>query len=256
MKWLFLFSFSFFLSCPGLIQAPPATHGSGIPIGTPTTTTPTTPTDVPKKNKPDTDSMTLLSEYEWGVVKCATNEIKDIEVFNEALRELLSTSLDPASPKWQDKWVKCNLAYDDWKGNFLIRGNVTFENRKKFQPKNQTQNLTPTESSYIELHIISHHNKPLTEYPIKLEIGKYTDSSINGNNINLTFKDDKGEVNLVGTVDKNERENVLTISGSMSFNNYVRFNGSTPGSRGSLGLFEIRVCSFLDCVQASPTTGL
>ena len=254
MKWLFLFSFSFFLSCPGLIQAPPAPVGSGIPINdVPTPSNPDQKTETETKT---TDAVTLPSLYEeWGLVTCLKSEEieKDYQAFTSSLKEFLSTSTNPATQTW---WVKCNhkdKAFTDWKGGFFIRGKVTFENRKIFQTENTTQNLTPTQSSHIELHITEHSNERLVIKPLILSLKQYSNSSINGNNVYLTFKDKNGEITLSGTIKlkniNNAKKKEPVISGTMSFNNLVRFNGTTPGSSGQIGPFHIRACSFLDCKQ-------
>ena len=257
MKWCFLCSIFFFLSCPGLIQAPSAKPGSGIPIGSGSQDTnnnlsppgdpnasgnsndPSSPENQKNQNLP----FTLPSDRQWGLVRCDGNSLKTDE-FNSNVKNFLSTSHDPNKMAW---WVKCNFndtRFRDWKGGVFIRGQVYFQGNK-FNPVSQSQNLILAEQSYIEIHIVDHIQNTVVN-PIKMQIVNLS-SSISASNVNLVFKDIKGEVALKGAVKRNQKINDFTISGGMSYVNYINFRGTKSNYGGFIGLFEIPACSFLSC---------
>lgn len=261
MKWYFLCSIFFFLSCPGLIQAPPAAPGSGIPIGSSGSqdfnsslfpkdpnalgnpNDPNSPND-PENQKNQNLPITLPSNRQWGLVRCDGKSLTT-EAFNSNVKSFLSTSSDPRGMTW---WVKCdfnNKAFKIWEGGVFIKGQVFFQ-RNKFNPNSQSQNLNPVErSSYIEIHIIDHIGQPVIN-TIRMGLVKLS-SSIQGQTATLVFKDEKGEVTLEGTVNKNPKINDFTLSGNMSYLNYVDYSGTRLRYGGFLGYFAIPACSFLSC---------
>lgn len=255
MKQLFLFIFFlFFVSCPGLIQAPPAEPGSGIPIGI-DKLTPIHPEDQENPGNNQNPPLNLPLNRKWGLVSCEGLENWDFKKFSDTLGRFLSTSADPSSRNW---WIKCdfnNPSYKNWKGGFFIRGGVAFQTGK-FNPESQSQNLIPSSSSHLEIHLVDYLGKTVIN-PIKMNINELS-SSITGTNVDFIFKDQKGEVHLQGTAQRNPKINDWTIKGQMSFKNYIYYNSSQVGESGFLGYFEIPACSFLDCERqlSSPPQGL
>ena len=282
MKLCFLCSILFFLSCPGLIQAPSAKPGSNIPIGTGSQTPnnnllPENPIEkyishcekisqTPNNNllpgnlsnklkgqQNQNTAITLPSNRQWGLVRCDGKSLKT-EAFNSNVKNFLSTSNDPGRMAW---WVKCNFndsKFKNWKGGVFIRGQV-FVQSNKSNP--ESQQLIPTEkSSYIEIHILD-HIEGIVINPIRMQIVKLS-SSISKNTVTLVFKDDKGEVTLKGIVNKNSKINAFTISGNMFYLNYVDHAGTKTNYSGFLGYFEIPVYSFLSCDNrlTAPPQGL
>ena len=268
MKWLFLCSLFLFLSCPGLIQAPPAQPGSGIPIGSgnqdpnnpadPNNNLypghpnapgdPNNPANPNNPNNPNNQDLpvTLPSDRQWGLVRCDERSWPYLE-FNKQLKNFLSTSNDPNRMNW---WVKCDFTdqrFKNWKGGVFIRGKISFQ-RDKFNPVSESQNLHSFgRSSHLEIHIVDHLQKTVIT-PIRMQLAELS-SSISGNNVTLVFKDEKGEITLKGTVNKNPKINDFTVSGDMTFINYVDYKGVSRKYGGFLGYFEIPACSFLDCAN-------
>jgi len=64
-----------------------------------------------------------------------------------------------------------------------------------------------------------------------------------GNQAQITFYDSYGEITLNGFLNSAGS----TFDGSISYDNNVNFDGSTPGAAGTLGSFSIPVCSFFSC---------
>ena len=271
VKWFLLCSFFLFLSCPGLVQAPPAKPGSGIPIAPGSNDSsnvlndpnalypghPNDPNDPNNLNNPNQKNLpiTLPSDRQWGLIRC-DKDSWTWENFNQQFKNFLSTSSDPARMNW---WLKCDFndeRFKDWKGGVFIKGKTAFQ-RGKFNPESQSQSLAPSANSYLEIHLVDHLGKTVIK-PIKMSIDELS-SSINGNNISLLFKDSKGEVTLEGNISKSLKINDWTISGKATFINYVSYTGNSRQKYGGfLGYFEIPACSFLDCdrQQLSSPRGL
>ena len=270
MKWFFLSSLFLFLSCPGLIQAPPAKPGSGIPISSAgyspvipldpnnplynlndpnNPNNPNNPNDSNNSDDPDTQNLpiTLTSDRNWGLVWC-DEQSWSTENFNEQIRSFLSTSYNPKDMKW---WIKCNFndeRFKIWKGGVFIRGRVSFQTGR-FNPNSPTQNLSPSLGSSLQIHILDSKGNEVIK-PITMNINPLS-SSLTGNNIILVFKDEKGEVTLNGTANENKKIKDFTISGNMEFINYIDHLGQSRRFGGFLGYFEIPACSLLDCDRRS-----
>ena len=256
MKWSFLFSPLLLLSCSGLIQAPPATPGSKIPIQpSPNSNTINTPSTTAQINLKELSVASLPKDRKWGLVKCADSDQEDwnTTAFNEQIRTFLSASANPSTMNF---YVRCNWteAYKEWKGGFFIKGSVSFQNGD-FNPQSTSQNLTIDANSYIELHIVSHLDRSVIS-PIKMNI-ETLESNILNSNINLVFKDDKGKISLIGSVKMNDNIKDFTISGDISFTNFIDWSGTPQNTTGPLGWFEIPACSFLKCsLSSTPPIGL
>lgn len=72
----------------------------------------------------------------------------------------------------------------------------------------------------------------------------YTQASgtVSGNTVrSLTFTGPKGSVTLNGSF------NSQYFRGTISYDNSVRYDGSTPGAAGTLGDFEVPTCQFFRC---------
>ena len=261
MRWIFLLLSFLLLSCEGLTQAPPAIPGSGIPVksstpaipgsGIPVKSSPdpaVTPAATAQENPDGPSSASLPTDRQWGLVRCSNQDNWNTNTFNEQIRLFLSTSTNPNTINF---YVKCNWTeeYKDWQGGFFIKGNVNFENGV-FNPQSTSQNLTISPSSYIELHIVSHRGINSVE-PIKMNIVSQR-SRINSN-VQLVFKDDKGEISLTGSVKMNDNIKDFTISGDISFTNLINWDGRPEITTGPLGWFEIPACSFLQCSHSSTT---
>lgn len=66
---------------------------------------------------------------------------------------------------------------------------------------------------------------------------------ISGNQVQVTFSDTYGSVTLQGYI--NTPAN--TFDGYASYDNNVRWDGSSPGSAGNLGNFTVPLCNFFVC---------
>ncbi|MBC6415392.1 MAG: hypothetical protein GDA46_03265 [Bdellovibrionales bacterium] len=245
MRWGFVLSLSLFLSCPGLIQAPPATPGSNIPV-----ISNSSPHNIlSESNKIPSDSnldKTILPEdRQWGVIICSDEEPWNTSAFNNSIREFLSTSVDPISIS--SFYIRCSYSetYKNWKGGFFIKGKIHFSGQR-FNPRaSNLQGLKPDSNSYIELHITTHLGRQLIT-PLKMIIVPLK-SSITPSNITLVFKDQKGEISLSGSVKFNEKIKDFVLSGDLNFTNFTDWRGSKTTKSGFLGWFNIPLCSFLEC---------
>ena len=250
-KWLFLCSMFLFVSCPGLLQAPPATPGSNIPITLNPTPSPQLPNNLNPNNNQDTDNLTLPKDREWGIATCYKDQTLNTEEFNKRLKLFLSASINPNKMNW---WVRCDFKtkeYKEWKGGVYLKGTVSFE-RGAFNPQDQSQSLKPKEGD-IEIHILDSNGNIIRPNPQNLK-NEYIRmrivpslSSITGTNVNLVFKDTKGQITLNGPVKWNEKRQEYVISGDLSFTNYTSFNGLGQFYKGQIGYFGIPACSFLTC---------
>ncbi|MCZ0931890.1 MAG: hypothetical protein OXJ52_01900 [Oligoflexia bacterium] len=220
-------------------QAPPAPVGSGLPINyhpnNPNLPQPPNPTETETDPAPNP-----LADF--GDVRCHSSQVTQ---FNNQVRNFLSTSTDPASIR---QIVKCSSA-PQWKGGFFIRGKVHFGGQK-FNTQSPSQNLTVSQNSYLEIHIVDTNNRPVIRPPIRMSIEPYA-SAVQGQGATLVFQDKKGKVFLNGSVapDKNNRP---IFSGAFEFENSTVWNGSSQGLSGQLGTFKIPACRFFDCASSQP----
>jgi len=64
-----------------------------------------------------------------------------------------------------------------------------------------------------------------------------------GNQAQITLGDAFGSVTFVGVLNTTSN----TFEGNVSYDNNIRWDGSSPGSAGNLGSFSIPLCSFFVC---------
>jgi hypothetical protein len=66
---------------------------------------------------------------------------------------------------------------------------------------------------------------------------------IMGNQAQITFSDRYGQVTLQGYL--NMQNN--SFEGTISYDNNISIDGSTPGAAGTLGNFSVPICAFFAC---------
>ena len=237
MKFIFIASILFLTACGDWIQqAPPATIGSGIPIDY----NPNFNQNSENTNQnSDSDTKPAPQLSEWGDVRCHSSQVNH---FNQQVRSFLSTSFNPNQARYT---IKCSPV-KDWKGGFFLRGKVHFD-RQKFDTQSQNQNLTASQNSYLEIHIVDITGRAQTQngQPVRMDIDPYA-STVQGQNASLVFRDQKGKVFLNGSVEPNEH-NQLIFTGTFEFQNFTTWNGSNQGHSGSIGIFTISACHFFEC---------
>jgi len=64
-----------------------------------------------------------------------------------------------------------------------------------------------------------------------------------GNQVQIVFWDAYGAVELSGQIDTQRQ----VFTGVMKYENYILYDGSSPGAAGTLGDFTIPICSFFMC---------
>ena len=234
MRFFLIISVFSLLACSAFRQAPPATVGSGIPIGS-------RPNPYPQQATPAVATPNTATQQDFGVVKCHSSQATQ---FNNQVRNFLSTSADPNQAQYL---VKCANT-PQWKGGFFIKGKVYFDGQK-FSAQSRSQNLAVSQNSYLEIHIVSTTGRPVTP-TIKMQIEPFA-SAVRGQDATLVFQDNKGKVFLNGTVAQDEK-NGLLFSGTFEFQNFTAWNGSSQGLSGTIGTFAIPACRFFDCAQTLP----
>ena len=243
MKFIFIASLFLLTACQNWIRtAPPATVGSGIPIGY------GGPQDYPppsQTEEPEQESEPIPPQGNFGDVRCHSSQF---EHFNQQIRNFLSTSFDPNQARYT---IKCSKV-DNRKGGFFIQGKVSF-NGQKFDPQSQSQNLTVSSNSYLEIHIVDITGRAQTQagQAIRMNIDSYA-SIIRGQDASLVFKDTKGKVLLNGSISAN-KHNQLVFTGQFEFQNFTTWNGSSQGYQGAIGTFRIPACRFFDCEEQALT---
>ena len=221
-----------------LRQAPPAVVGSGLPIGHNSNLPPSSNSmELPETN-PNSNPL-----KDFGDVRCHSTQVTQ---FNNQVRNFLSTKSNPHKAQYI---VDCS-GNEQWKGGFFIRGKVHFAGHQKFDTQSSNQNLTISQNSYIEIHIVDINNRPVTKQPIQIKIEPYA-SAVQGQNANLVFQDPNGKVFLNGSVEFDSQNRPL-FSGTFEFENSITWNGSSPGLSGQLGSFRIPACRFFDCAEQLP----
>lgn len=78
------------------------------------------------------------------------------------------------------------------------------------------------------------------EYPIHI---RGASGTVQGNQASIIFQDGYGQIRLDGTYNANY------FSGTISYANSRRYDGSTPGATSSLGSFYVPTCGFFRCSQ-------
>lgn len=139
--------------------------------------------------------------------------------FNQAIKVLVSATMDPS-----------NVGNVDNRNGVKLRGSVTI---------NTSTGRIDTANSKIELSIqddLKNSDGELYQ-PIVITVLGTSGTAMNGQ-VNLTFSDQYGSINLTGTYDAN------TFRGNVNFQNAKSYNGL---SGGTLGSFEVPVCGFFKC---------
>ncbi len=232
MKYIILFFTVILLSCQAFQQAP---------VVVPSHIQPPT-SGPPKTEDTDEDKSPASTEEGYGVIKCADTKEQQI-AFNKELGNYLSATIDPNDPH-AVPWINCS-GRENLAGGVWIKGSIIFENRDVFNPS-QAKPLFIAKGSYLEIHIVGIDgalvpNAQNERIPIKL-MASPSESSIQGNFINLVLEDTKGKVILGGRV--NEKG---IFEGSFRYQNYSTWTGSSKGYSGQMGFFSIYACDLLDC---------
>ena len=246
MKFLLILLAFFFTACGDMLRtAPPATVGSGIPI----TSTPSYPNSTPSQNPAGTETNpSPLPEF--GDVRCHSSQATQ---FNQQVRNFLSASSDPNQAQYI---IKCSQTQKG-KGGFFIRGKVYFGGQK-FDTQSHTQNLTVSQNSHLEIHIIDINGRPATRSGqlIKMNIEPHA-SAIRGQDATLAFQDQNtagqalGKVFLNGSVEP-DKYNRPIFSGTFEFENFIAWDGSLSDISGTIGAFKIAACRFFECASTLP----
>ena len=171
-----------------------------------------------------------------GVVKCTPQY--SIPHFNQHVKGFYSAINDPT----QLVNVGCLLKHCDQGSWFHIMGSVVFENGGKLNPHNFTQILQVSTQSKITVFI-----KPFYQPEIRLDlVADSIAGQVNGNVAALNFRDSTGRVTLDGEIRPNDN-NEMVFSAPFRYENFIVFDGTSPGYDGVVGLFEIPACDFFDC---------
>ena len=212
-----LFLSLFLFGCEGFYKVPPANPYAIPPAGPSDNIPPLSPDKPPE---------------EFGVLKC--HESQEGRFLKE-LKQFLSPSIHPN----QIPLVNCS-GRTDLKGGVWIRGEVNFEDDAVFDPNSETQQLYVSRGSYLEIHVVGIDNKPFPG--MKLNAVPFI-GSVEGQLIVLAFQDQKGRVDLDGTVANG------VFSGPFKYKNFTTWEGGSYGYEGQIGHFSIHVCSLLNCGQ-------
>ena len=96
-------------------------------------------------------------------------------------------------------------------------------------------------NSSLVIEIVDDYAKAGTADKITLSFNNLFDSRTDTNPISLTFKDDYGYIILNGNLSEYD------FTGEVTYKNLKSFDSSSQFANGSLGQFQIPVCSFFRC---------
>lgn len=238
---IFSISFLFLLSCGSLfdgtigIYAPPLQ----VPVSKPPSRVP----DKPADSKPAIESK-------WGVVKC--NHPSQQSEFSANVRFFLS-----ATANMQGREFLCTADNASKKNSgVFIKGNLEFDGFKKFSldsPNNSYRIHPDKNKSFIDLYFVDHNGlSPISGNGI-LRV-HFDRGTINRGQVNLIFKDSKGEIYLDGhIVDRSFNYGIRKIiTGKMRYKNLQSVDTKNSSlhlvnQTGEMGTFVILACNLFDC---------
>lgn len=149
--------------------------------------------------------------------------------FEQRVKGLLSASVDPQY-----------FGTISGNGNDAQTG-VTIEGRLRYDSNgnillDQTNLKLIVTDSYVGQK--DSNGATIQAYPIQFSTASSGNMNLSTKTFTVLFKDSYGEVTVTGTV------NGSVVSGSISYNNYVSYDNSTPAS-GSLGAYQIATCGLI-----------
>jgi hypothetical protein len=98
-------------------------------------------------------------------------------------------------------------------------------------------------ASSITIQVLDQATVSRQSAPIPAIQFRQAQGQLMGNQAQITFGDAFGSITFVGVLNTTSN----TFEGNVSYDNKIRWDGSSPGSAGNLGSFSIPLCSFFVC---------
>lgn len=147
-------------------------------------------------------------------------QANDASTFFRAVQGLVSASMNPQE-----------LGSVNNYGDVAIIGYIDMD---------QSGNINPN-NSRLRLEIWDDYARSGQASEIALAFNSLTNSSYNGNQMNLIFQDNFGQIVISGQINQNN------FYGTVSFQNSVSFDGTSAPAAGVLGNFQVPACGFFRC---------
>ncbi len=140
--------------------------------------------------------------------------------FLQAVQGLVSASMDP------QELGNVNSSGDVW-----IIGYIDMDQQGNINQAN----------SVLRLEIWDDYARSGSASEIALAFNNLQSYSYNGNQINLVFEDNYGQIIVSGDYSQYD------FYGTVSYRNTVSYDGNSTPAAGVLGTFQVPVCSFFRC---------
>ncbi len=98
-------------------------------------------------------------------------------------------------------------------------------------------------SSTMTIQVIDQAAQSRQTPPLPAVQFRQAQGQLMGNQAQITFGDAHGSITFAGVLNTTAN----TFEGYVSYDNNIRWDGSSPGSAGSLGNFSVPLCSFFVC---------
>lgn len=154
--------------------------------------------------------------------------------FQLAVTDFLSASIRP-------DYVGFVSASGQNNSGVFFGGVVNFTNGSLRNGLGASLTVAPNSKIVLQIrdYVQQYPNAPALP-PTALGNGQGT---VTGTDVQLQFSDQFGTVQLTGTLDTARN----MFYGSISYDNNVMYDGTRPGHAGTLGDFQIPICSFFNC---------
>ena len=188
-----------------------------------------------EKPKAPTPADQLLKDG-YGVIQCR-GEDKNNErwrFFQIQVHRFLTSTMNPGSVDH----VGCR---EKDPGRMIFRGKVFFKGDELFDLQSGSQILEPAEDSYLEIYIYPKTGEIL-DFRLDIDV---LNSSVRGQSVSLTFRDDKGRVKLSGQVKDKILKGRFTYQNFKRVVNIQEVDGNPGGVLGDH--FIAPACQLINC---------